>query len=404
MRCGLLGERLGHSYSPQIHRCLGEYSYDLFEVSPENLENFLKSGTWDAINVTIPYKKAVMEYCAQIAPEAKRIGAVNTLVRRADGIHGYNTDYHGFAAMVRKSGVALGGKKVLVLGSGGASATVQAVLTDLGAHPVVISRSGPDHYENLGRHVDAAAIVNTTPVGMYPNVEAAPLSLEGFSGLEAVLDVVYNPARTVLLLDAERRGIPAENGLYMLVAQARKAAEYFTDTVLSTELEGKIYETLARQMENIVLIGMPGCGKSTVGRLVAQALNRAFVDADRAFAQRWGRTPAEVIRAEGEETFRRMESQILADLCKAAGTVIATGGGCVTRPENYAHLHRNSRIFWLRRDVEKLPTIGRPLSQRNTPAQLYRQREPLYREFADEIVDNDGSIQATADFIVAQYR
>ena len=404
MRCGLLGEHLGHSYSPQIHRHLGDYSYELFEVAPQALEKFLRNGPWDAINVTIPYKKAVMEFCAHIAPEAQRIGAVNTLVRKPDGIHGYNTDYHGFAAMVGKSGADFSGKKVLVLGSGGASATVQAVLADLGARPVVISRSGPNHYQNLSRHLDAAGIVNTTPVGMYPNVEAAPLSLEGFASLEAVLDVVYNPARTTLLLDAETRGIPTENGLYMLVAQARKAAEFFTETAISTEVEGEIHRILARQMENIVLIGMPGCGKTTVGRKVAEALNRPFLDADLVFTQRFGRSPAQVIRADGEPLFRAMESQVLADLCKGSGAVIATGGGCVTRPENYAHLHRNSRIFWLRREIGKLPTKGRPLSQKSTPAQLYQQREPLYQEFADEIVDNSGPIEKSADTIAAQYR
>lgn len=401
LRCGLLGEKLGHSYSPQIHARLGDYGYKLYEKAPEELGDFLTSGTFDGLNVTIPYKKAVMPYCAALSPTAERIGCVNTLVRRADGtLFGDNTDYWGFLHMVRASGVAVSGKKCLVLGSGGASLTVQAVLSDQGGLPVVISRRGENNYENLSRHLDAALIVNATPVGMYPNVGAAPLEIGQFPKLEAVLDVVYNPARTQLLLDAEARGIPAVNGLAMLVAQAKRAGELFTGQPIPEEKTGEILRQLRGQMENIILIGMPGCGKSTVGKALAQRLGRRFVDADTVLEELAGKTIPEIFAEDGELAFRRWETETLRHLGKESGLVLATGGGCVTQEENYPLLHQNGRIVFLQRAVEKLSTDGRPLSQSGDLEKMYEARRESYFRFADQAADNNGDLEETLKQII----
>lgn len=272
MRCGLLGEKLGHSYSPAIHAQLADYAYGLYEVAPEALPAFLTGGDFDALNVTIPYKKAVIPYCAELSPIARRLGSVNVLVRRADGtLYGDNADAFGFEYLVRRSGIDVAGQKALVLGNGGASATIQAVLEQLGAHVTVISRHGPDNYENLDRHVDAHVIVNTTPVGMYPNTGKAAVDLRQFPQCAGVLDIVYNPARTALLLQAESLGIPCAGGLYMLVAQAKRSCEVFTGTVIDDAQILRIHRLLRQEMENIVLIGMPGSGKSTIAALARRA-------------------------------------------------------------------------------------------------------------------------------------
>ena len=394
MKCGLLGRKLGHSYSPQIHAQLAGYSYELFEKEPEELEAFLKAGDFTGINVTVPYKRDVIPFLNELTPRAKKLGAVNTIVRREGRLIGHNTDYFGFLTMVRASGLEVSGRKVLILGSGGASNTAVAVLEELGARVVVISRSGENSYENLHLHQDAALIVNTTPVGMYPNTGVSPVDLDVFPNLAGVLDVVYNPARTRILLDAEQRGIVAMNGLLMLVAQAKEAAEWFSGTEISDDVIAPIHSTLRRQMENIILIGMPGCGKSTIGRLLADALGKEFVDADAALEAHFGRKITDIIPQDGEPAFRAMETEILSLLGKRSGLVIATGGGCVTRQGNYPLLHQNGTIFWLQRDLEKLPTQGRPLSQKNKLSELYQVRKPLYEAFADNVIDNDQNIQA----------
>lgn len=403
MKCGLLGRKLGHSYSPQIHACLGDYPYVLFEKEPEELEDFLKNGDFTGINVTIPYKKDVIPYLDEISPVARKMGAVNTIVRRPDGtLFGHNTDYFGFASMVKRSGLAVTGKKALVLGSGGASNTVVAVLTKLGANVVIISRSGENNYANLHLHADAAVIVNTTPVGMYPNTGVSPVDLGLFPKLEGVLDVVYNPARTQILLDAEKRRLPHENGLWMLVAQAKEAAEYFTGSrIEDTEIE-RIYQKLSAQMQNIVLIGMPGCGKSTVGALLAEKTGRKLADADEEIIRLAGKSIPDIFAQDGEEVFRAWETKALENLGKQSGLIIATGGGCVTRERNYPLLHQNGRIFWLRRSLDVLPTDGRPLSQANKLADMYAVRKPLYEAFADCAIDNDEKIEDTVDTIIAQ--
>lgn len=396
MKCGLLGRKLGHSYSPQIHNLLGDYSYVLFEKEPEELENFLKNGDFSGLNVTIPYKKEVIPYLSELSPTAQKMGSVNTVLRRSDGtLYGHNTDYFGFTSLVRHAGLSVAGKKVLVLGSGGASNTAVAALKDLGANPVVISRSGENNYGNLHLHRDAAAIVNATPVGMYPNTGVSPIDLALFPHLEGVLDVIYNPARTQLLLDAEKLGIPRENGLWMLVAQAKEAAEVFTGGKISDEVIEKIYRELSHQMKNIVLIGMPGCGKSTIGTLLAERLGRTLADADEKIISLAGKSIPDIFAQDGEPTFRDWETKALTELGKQSGLVIATGGGCVTQKRNYPLLHQNGYLVWLERDWSKLPTDGRPLSQANDLGKMYAARKPLYEAFADIRVENTGTPEET---------
>ncbi len=307
LRCGLLGRKLGHSYSPAIHERLADYSYRLFEVEPEDLGAFLQEGAFDGLNVTIPYKKDVIPYCAELSDTARAIGAVNTLVRRADGtLWGDNTDAYGFSMLVQSSGADVAGKKALVFGSGGASATAQYVLRRLGAREVVvISRHGEDNYENLDRHADAQIAVNTTPVGMYPNTGVSPVDLHRLPRLEAALDVVYNPARTEFLLQAEARGLQRANGLLMLAAQAKKSCEDFTGEPVDDAKIFSITKALEAQMHNVILIGMPGSGKTTIGTLVAKRLGRTFVDADSALEREAGMPIPEIFRLEGEAGFRR---------------------------------------------------------------------------------------------------
>lgn len=390
---GLLGRTLRHSYSPQIHALLGDYEYRLFEVEPQDLEAFLKKREFGGINVTIPYKKDVLPYLSGISDNAKRIGAVNTIIVKEDGeLYGDNTDYDGFLRLVQKSGFQVKGKKALVLGTGGASLPISAVLSDLGAREVVfISRSGENNYQNLSRHADADFIVNTTPVGMYPNNLKAPLSLSEFPNLSGVLDIVYNPQKTKLILDAERLGIPAYSGLLMLVAQGKRAAELFLGHDIPDSETDRIFKKLSTEMQNIVLVGMPGCGKTTVGKALAEQLNRPFFDADEEILKRTGKSAEAWIEACGEAVFRQKETEVLESLCKQSGTVIATGGGAVTVPENADILRQNSIVFFINRDVSALPVEGRPLSKATALSEMYEVRLPLYRGVCDyEIAADDG--------------
>lgn len=392
MKCGLLGRTLSHSFSPRIHQMLGQYPYGLFETEPSELEAFLKDGDWTGINVTVPYKKDVIPYLDQLTPVAARLGAVNSVVRRDGKLIGHNTDYFGFQAMVNGSCLCVTGKKVLVLGSGGASSTAVAVLEELSAEVIVVSRCGPNHYENLHLHKDAAILVNTTPVGMYPDNGHSPVDLDQLPNLEAVLDVIYNPARTKLLLDAEHRGLVTVNGLLMLVAQAKEATEWFTGCRIEKCKISEIYSRLSREANNIVLIGMPGCGKSTVGRRLAHELGRTFVDSDSFVAELAGMSIPDIFRKYGEDVFRDYETTALSSLGKQSGLVIATGGGCVTKERNYPLLHQNGTIFWLQREINDLPTDGRPLSRQGDLLNMYRQRRPKYEFFGDHIVTNDETI------------
>lgn len=404
MQCGLLGRKLGHSYSPQIHNMLADYAYKLFEVEPDQLADFLRSDNFSGLNVTIPYKKDVIAYCDTLSDRAQILGAVNTLVRRDGKLIGHNTDYYGFESMVQRCGVSPDGKKALVLGSGGASVTAVAVLRELGANVIVISRNGENNYNNLDLHADAAFIVNATPVGMYPETAQSPIDLSIFPNLECVLDLIYNPANTKLLQDAQARGIANQNGLWMLVAQAKESAEWFLNKPIPDQRIREIYDLIRIQMENIILIGMPGCGKTTVGKLLAETLGRTFVDADAVVEERAGRTIPTIFSTQGESVFRQLETQVLADLGKTSGLVISTGGGCVTQSVNYPHLHQNGKIFWLQRCIDALPTDGRPLSQINRLGDLYQQRKPMYESFCDHQVNNDDSPEETVRQIIAKLK
>ena len=359
------------------------------------LSAFLQSGCFDGLNVTIPYKKDIIPYCAELSETARAIGAVNTIVRRTDGtLWGDNTDAYGFSMLVQSSGAEIRGRKALIFGSGGASATAQYVLRQMGAREVVvISRHGTNSYENLDRHADTEIAVNTTPVGMYPNTGVSPVDLSRFPKLEAALDVVYNPARTKFLLEAERLGLKRANGLLMLVAQAKKSCEDFLGEPIADERIGAITKALTAQMQNVILIGMPGSGKTTIGTRLAAQLGRTFLDADTVLEQKAGIPIPEIFRLEGEEGFRQRETAVLTELGKHSGLVIATGGGCVTKSENYPLLHQNGTIFCLTRELDRLPLDGRPVSQALGAEEIYRRRKPLYEKFADAMINNDRTVE-----------
>ena len=400
MEYGLLGERLGHSFSPQIHRDLAGYDYQLLPTPPEAVEDLFARRAFQGLNVTIPYKRTVMPLCDEIDPRAAAIGAVNTVVNRNGRLTGYNTDIDGFLYMARRAGVDMAGKKVVILGSGGTSRTARAAAGELGAREIVtVSRHGEDNYQNLSRHADAQVLVNTTPVGMYPNWGQSPVSLESFPALEGVLDVVYNPLRTALLLQAEERGLPCSCGLPMLVAQAKRAAELFTGQNIDDSRAEAVLHGLRGQLTNIVLIGMPGCGKTTVGRALAGKLGRTFVDLDEEIVRRAGMSIPEIFAREGEAGFRERESALVREFGERTGLVVSTGGGVVTRRENYIPLKQNGLLLHLRRDPAALPTDGRPLSQATAPEELWRRRAPLYAAFADGEIDNNGPLAGTLEQI-----
>ena len=404
IRCGLLGEHLGHSFSPLIHGELADYSYKLCELSRDELGDFVKCGGLDAFNVTIPYKKDVMQFLDEISPEARAIGAVNTVVRGKDGkLRGYNTDYFGFAHMVDLSGIDVSGKKAIVFGTGGASLTVCAVLRDRGVSELTVIGIEDNTPENLAKHSDAEIVANATPVGMYPHNGKSPVDLSVFPNCICVFDVIFNPARTALLLQAEERSIPYVNGLPMLVAQAAKAFEFFTGDKYEDGCVERITSLIAKKTGNIVLVGMPGCGKSTVGRIISEKLDREFIDADSEFEKMHGISPANCIEKQGEEEFRRLESETLAELGKRSGIVLATGGGAVTRERNYAPLHQNGRIFFIERDLKNLSRDGRPLSMKTTPEEMYAKRANAYRRFADATVRSNEIAHDTANRIIAEF-
>ena len=389
LKFGLLGEQLSHSFSPLIHAELGNYEYCLYEKRHEELEVFLKSADFDGLNVTIPYKKSVIPFCKNLSKTARATGSVNTITRLPDGsLYGDNTDCYGFTRLLHKTGINPGDGKILILGSGGSSLTVQTVLRDMNAKEIVIvSRNGKDNYSNIEEHSDAILLINTTPVGMYPNNGSSPLPDIGlFSQCRAVIDLIYNPARTELLLQAEERGILAVNGLTMLAAQAKKAAEIFT----GASIPDNIIETITAKIEqltlNITLIGMPGCGKTSMGAALAKMSGRLFADTDALITEAAGKPIPAIFAEDGEEYFRRLETDTLKELCKQSGLVIATGGGVVTQPCNRRIMRQNSIIVFLDRDISQLPVSGRPLSQRNGIAALAGERLPLYSLWSEYTV------------------
>lgn len=398
MEYGLLGEKLGHSFSPRIHKALKGYDYQLLPTPREEVASLFARREFKGLNVTIPYKQTVIPLCDEIDPAAAAIGAVNTVVNRDGKLVGYNTDLDGLLYLARRAGVDMAGKKVLILGSGGTSRTARAAAAAMGAgQVVVISRRGEDNYENLSRHADAQVIINTTPVGMYPGCGQSPVDLEQFPTLTGVLDVVYNPLRTALLMQAEQRGIPCSCGLPMLVAQARRAAELFTGEAISDERADEVLTWLERELENIVLIGMPGCGKSTVGKFLSRSTGKPYVDLDAEIEKKTGKAITEIFAEGGESAFRAIESEVVRETGALTGHILSTGGGVITRPENYAPLHQNGVIVWIQRDIELLSTKDRPLSQANPVQVLWEQRKDKYAAFADMAIENGEPFSATAE-------
>lgn len=401
-RYGLIGEKLGHSFSPRIHALLGDYEYRLYPMPPEAVGSFMGENTLDAFNVTVPYKEAVMPFLARISGEAARIGSVNTVVRRADGLlYGHNTDYDGFLRMLGDVS-HLRTRKAVILGSGGSSKAVFAALFDAGLCPIVISRTGADNYSNLDRHADAAVVVNTTPVGMYPNVDAALVDLTAFPACVRALDLIYNPLKTRFLLQAEALGIEARGGLVMLVAQAVKAAALFGARAADDDPTDFIAGILAREARSIALIGMPGSGKTSVGRAVAKRMNRAFYDLDEMITAEIGMDIPAFFALKGERAFRAVEARALQKAAREPGCVIATGGGIVTVPGNRAILAQNCACVQIERNLADLPSSGRPVTQKVGVEALYRARKPLYDLWSERTYENR-AIEETARKIAEDY-
>ncbi|MBQ4089614.1 MAG: shikimate kinase [Clostridia bacterium] len=402
-RYGLLGEKVGHSYSPQIHAELADYEYKLYPTPREEVPDFVKNNGLDGFNVTIPYKEVVMPHLDHISDEALRIGSVNTVVRMPNGeLHGHNTDYYGFKYMLGDT-ARLKGKKALVLGGGGASKTVYAVLTDIGCDPVVIiSRSGEDNYFNLARHADASVIVNTTPVGMYGNQNNSPIELAMFSHCMLALDLIYNPAKTHFLMQAEKLGIKYRGGLTMLVAQAVRASEIWGCIPENFADIDAITEKVQNSMRSIALIGMPGSGKSSIGRALAEMTGRKFIDLDEVIAEQACMPIPEFFAKYGEPAFRALESKVLAMTARESSAVIATGGGIVTVPGNRYLLDQNCACIFITRPLEKLPSYGRPVTTAKGVEQLWKERKDLYNDWCVKKYSNIGIIE-TAQAIAADF-
>lgn len=398
MEYGLIGEKLGHSYSPQIHAQLAPYSYVLSPMPREQLHDFMTKADFKGINVTIPYKKDVLPYCSALSDDAREIGCVNTIVKRPDGtLYGHNTDIGGFMAMVRHAGISVEGKKAVILGSGGTCLTASIALRRMGAGEiVVISRSGENNYQSLyDHHADARVLVNTTPVGMYPNNGLSPADLSKLPYLDSVIDVIYNPEKTALILDAEKRGLKTVSGLYMLVSQARLAAEKFTGSSISPELDAKITFSIKQQMLNLVLVGMPGCGKTTIGKALAAKMNRPLIDTDEEIVKLAGKSIPDIFAQDGEARFRVLETQVIQEVSKAQGCIITTGGGAVLKEENRSALRQNSRVCHILRPLDMLARDGRPLSQGdNAVEKLWLQRKDLYAACAHYTLNNNTALES----------
>lgn len=399
---GLIGRKLGHSISPQIHAALGNPQYSLYEVEPEELPVFLADTRLKALNVTIPYKLDVIPLCAELDSLAEAIGSVNTLVRQTEGSwKGFNTDAFGLRCMMRAGGLRFAGENVLVLGNGGVSQTIQAVAKlDGAASLTVLDIVGDLTYDDLPRFYDSATlIVNATPVGMYPKAGVSLVDLTKFPKLRGVADVIYNPQRTALLLQAEERGIPYAGGLTMLVAQAKQAAEHFFGQAIADDKIAEIGASMQRDAENVVLIGMPGCGKTTIGEALAKLTGREAVDLDAEIVKKTGKSIPEIFAECGEDGFRTIESQVAAECGAKRGVILVTGGGIITRDVNYAPMRSNGRIYQICRDLSLLSREGRPLSQNADLAAMAAQRMPLYKKWAAKQIENNRSPQAAAEEI-----
>ena len=396
MEYGCIGEHLPHSFSKEIHQRIGSYDYMLKELAPEAVGPFLERRDFKAINVTIPYKQTVLPYLDKIDESAVRIGAVNTIVNRCGTLFGYNTDFYGMQALIKKENIDLSNKKVLILGTGGTSKTAYAVASSFNAREIYkVSRTRSEgtitYQDALSAHKDAEIIINTTPVGMFPHIFEAPIDLDAFLNLEAVVDVVYNPLVTCLVKKARNNKIKAQTGLYMLVAQAVRAYEIFMDTTAPEDLTDNVFHQIFATKQNIVLIGMPGCGKTTIGKLLAEKLGRSFVDTDDLIVKKAGCEIREIFRTKGEAAFRLLESQVIREIASESNAVIATGGGAIIKKENADALKMNGKFYFLDRSPELLiPTSDRPLAlNKEAILQRYRERYLIYLSASDEIVKDD---------------
>ena len=409
MRYGLIGEHLRHSYSCEIHAQIADYEYELHEVEPSKLGEFMTRREFEAINVTIPYKQDVIPYLDGISDTARSIGAVNTVVNRNGRLYGDNTDFAGMLALAKHAGVDMKGKKVLILGTGGASKTGYALAEHMGAASVYcVSRSGKDgsitYEQAVSEHGDAQVIINATPVGMFPKQDGRPIDISHFPRLEGVLDAIYNPLRTNLVLDAQERGIAAEGGLYMLSAQAVHASAVFLDKAPDESLVEKAFRSVRNDKRSIVLIGMPSCGKTTVGGILAEKCGRELDDTDEYIVKRIGMPISDFFARHGEAEFRRIEKETIAELAATGGRIIATGGGAVLDPENVRALKQNGVLVFLDRSPEKLiATDDRPLaSRRDALERLYAERYEIYRAAAEVRIDADLTPEAEADAVLKE--
>ena len=404
---GLIGEHLGHSFSQIIHSEIADYRYELCELAPEELEGFLKSAGFKGINVTIPYKKSVIPFLDELSDEAKRIGAVNTIVCKGGKLYGYNTDYFGLKCLAKRLGTGFEGKKVLVLGTGGASSAAFAVAEDLGAAAVLkVSRGKKEgavsYDEAYSIHSDADIIINTTPVGMFPDGDGCPVDISKFTKLSGVIDLIYNPLRTRLVLNAKKCGIPAEGGLYMLVAQAVRASCLFLGKELTDDLNDAVYKKILRMKENIVLTGMPRSGKSTIGRILAEKLCCKLSDTDQLITEKEGRKITDIFAEDGESYFRKTETEIISEVSKDNGKIISVGGGAILSEENEILLKRNGKVIFIDRPLDELlPTDDRPLANDAEKIEkLFEKRYPIYKAKSDISIVNNRSAENAAERII----
>jgi len=409
MEYGLIGEKLGHSFSKEIHNQIGNYDYILKEIPKGELTAFMEAKDFKGINVTIPYKQDVIPFLDYIDDAAKEIGAVNTVVNKDGKLYGYNTDFIGLKRLILSQKIDLAGKKVLILGTGGTSRTARTVAKSLGAAEVIIvSRSageGVVTYEEAAKnHTDAKAIINTTPCGMYPKIDGTPIDLTAYKDLEGVIDVIYNPLRSQLVVEAQKAGLKTQGGLYMLVQQAIAAAEFFFEKPVDLEKAEAIYKNMLGKKQNVVLVGMPGCGKTTVGKKVAATLGRDFIDTDDVITEKEGMTPAQIIEEKGEPAFREIEAAVCAELAAKNNVVISTGGGAILRDENVRHLKNNGVIFFIDRPLEEIrPTGDRPLSNSVDKLKaVFEKRYTIYKACADVHIKSDNNIGHTLSIIIDQ--